>query len=94
MIANASGCSSVWGGTSTTNPYTVDNSGRGPAWGRSLFEDNAECVPLPHASELPRALAEALLLIHSLTSPPTCSIGTDWAWRSPQCSDATRCRSR
>ena len=42
MIANASGCSSVWGGTSTTNPYTVDKSGRGPAWGRSLFEDNAE----------------------------------------------------
>ena len=42
MIANASGCSSVWGGTSTTNPYTVDTSGRGPAWGRSLFEDNAE----------------------------------------------------
>ena len=42
MIANASGCSSVWGGTSTTNPYTVDESGRGPAWGRSLFEDNAE----------------------------------------------------
>jgi sulfite reductase alpha subunit-like flavoprotein/Pyruvate/2-oxoacid:ferredoxin oxidoreductase gamma subunit/ferredoxin len=42
MIANASGCSSVWGGTSTTNPYTVDKDGRGPAWGRSLFEDNAE----------------------------------------------------
>merc|ERR1719506_1658881 len=42
MIANASGCSSVWGGTSTTNPYTVDGTGRGPAWGRSLFEDNAE----------------------------------------------------
>lgn len=42
MIANASGCSSVWGGTSTTNPYTVDSTGRGPAWGRSLFEDNAE----------------------------------------------------
>ena len=42
MIANASGCSSVWGGTSTTNPYTVDQTGRGPAWGRSLFEDNAE----------------------------------------------------
>ena len=42
MIANASGCSSVWGGTSTTNPYTVDETGRGPAWGRSLFEDNAE----------------------------------------------------
>ena len=42
MIANASGCSSVWGGTSTTNPYTINSEGKGPAWGRSLFEDNAE----------------------------------------------------
>jgi len=42
VIANASGCSSVWGGTASTNPYTVDKKGRGPAWGRSLFEDNAE----------------------------------------------------
>jgi pyruvate/2-oxoacid:ferredoxin oxidoreductase beta subunit/sulfite reductase alpha subunit-like flavoprotein/Pyruvate/2-oxoacid:ferredoxin oxidoreductase delta subunit len=42
VIANASGCSSVWGGTATTNPYTVNDEGRGPAWGRSLFEDNAE----------------------------------------------------
>ena len=42
VIANASGCSSVWGGTSTTIPYTTNEEGRGPAWGRSLFEDNAE----------------------------------------------------
>ena len=42
VIANASGCSSVWGGTATTNPYTVNDEGKGPAWGRSLFEDNAE----------------------------------------------------
>ena len=42
MIANATGCSSIWGGTWGTNPYTVDAKGRGPAWGNSLFEDNAE----------------------------------------------------
>jgi len=42
VVANASGCSSVWGGTATTNPYTYNKDGRGPAWGRSLFEDNAE----------------------------------------------------
>eukprot|EP01083_Nonionella_stella_P091619 256215_1 len=43
MIANASGCSSVWGGTCTTHPYTTNKeTGHGPAWGRSLFEDNAE----------------------------------------------------
>lgn len=42
VIANASGCSTVWGGTSTTIPFTTNKDGRGPAWGRSLFEDNAE----------------------------------------------------
>ena len=42
VIANASGCSSVWGGTSTTIPFTTKSDGKGPAWGRSLFEDNAE----------------------------------------------------
>lgn len=42
VIANASGCSSVWGGTSTTIPFTTNEEGHGPAWGRSLFEDNAE----------------------------------------------------
>lgn len=42
IIANASGCSSVWGGTATTSPWVVDEKHRGPAWARSLFEDNAE----------------------------------------------------
>ena len=42
-IANATGCSSIWGGSAPATPYTVNNeSGRGPAWGNSLFEDNAE----------------------------------------------------
>ena len=42
LIANATGCSSIWGGSSPANPYTVDKRGRGPAWANSLFEDNAE----------------------------------------------------
>jgi pyruvate-ferredoxin/flavodoxin oxidoreductase len=42
MIANASGCSSVWGGSFTKVPFITDARGRGPAWARSLFEDNAE----------------------------------------------------
>ncbi|ELP83706.1 pyruvate dehydrogenase, putative [Entamoeba invadens IP1] len=42
VIANATGCSSIWGATWGTNPYTVNAEGRGPAWGNSLFEDNAE----------------------------------------------------
>ncbi len=42
MIANATGCSSIYGGNLPTTPYTVDAAGRGPAWCNSLFEDNAE----------------------------------------------------
>ena len=41
-IANATGCSSIWGGSSPSTPYTSDADGRGPAWANSLFEDNAE----------------------------------------------------
>lgn len=42
VIANATGCSSIYGGNLPTTPWTVDNEGRGPAWSNSLFEDNAE----------------------------------------------------
>ena len=41
-IANATGCSSIWGGSSPSTPYTVNKEGHGPAWANSLFEDNAE----------------------------------------------------
>ncbi|MEQ1631557.1 MAG: pyruvate:ferredoxin (flavodoxin) oxidoreductase, partial [Planctomycetota bacterium] len=42
LIANATGCSSIYGGNLPTTPYAVDRNGRGPAWANSLFEDNAE----------------------------------------------------
>ncbi|MDR1254635.1 MAG: pyruvate:ferredoxin (flavodoxin) oxidoreductase [Puniceicoccales bacterium] len=42
LIANATGCSSIYGGNLPTTPYTKDANGRGPAWANSLFEDNAE----------------------------------------------------
>ncbi|HEU4597765.1 MAG TPA: pyruvate:ferredoxin (flavodoxin) oxidoreductase [Pyrinomonadaceae bacterium] len=42
LIANATGCSSIYGGNLPTTPYTVNREGRGPAWSNSLFEDNAE----------------------------------------------------
>ena len=42
MIANATGCSSIYGGSAPTCPYTVNDEGHGPAWANSLFEDNAE----------------------------------------------------
>ena len=41
-VANATGCSSIWGGSAPSMPYTVNSKGRGPAWANSLFEDNAE----------------------------------------------------
>ncbi len=41
-IANATGCSSIWGNSSPSTPYTVNGRGQGPAWSNSLFEDNAE----------------------------------------------------
>ena len=42
LIANATGCSSIYGGNLPTTPYTTNREGRGPAWANSLFEDNAE----------------------------------------------------
>lgn len=42
FVANATGCSSIWGCSAPSTPYTVNKEGRGPAWANSLFEDNAE----------------------------------------------------
>ena len=42
QISNATGCSSIWGGSAPSMPYTTNHNGYGPAWGNSLFEDNAE----------------------------------------------------
>ena len=44
LISNATGCSSIYGGNLPTTPGAVDESGRGPTWSNSLFEDNAEVV--------------------------------------------------
>ena len=42
LVANATGCSSIYGGNLPTTPYAVNHEGRGPTWSNSLFEDNAE----------------------------------------------------
>ena len=42
VVANATGCSSIYGGSAPSTPYTVNKEGHGPAWANSLFEDNAE----------------------------------------------------
>jgi pyruvate-ferredoxin/flavodoxin oxidoreductase len=69
LIANATGCSSIYGGNLPTTPYTVNRDGRGPAWSNSLFEDNAEFgfgyrlaidKQKEHAEELVRSMATEL----------------------------------
>ncbi|MFO7299772.1 MAG: pyruvate:ferredoxin (flavodoxin) oxidoreductase, partial [Actinomycetes bacterium] len=66
VIANATGCSSIYGGNLPTTPWTTDRDGRGPAWANSLFEDNAEFglgmrLALDKAGEEARMLVLALL---------------------------------
>jgi pyruvate-ferredoxin/flavodoxin oxidoreductase len=69
LIANATGCSSIYGGNLPTTPWAVDRDGRGPAWSNSLFEDNAEFglgmrlardLQTRHARRLLEALAPAV----------------------------------
>jgi pyruvate-ferredoxin/flavodoxin oxidoreductase len=62
LIANATGCSSIYGGNLPTTPYAVDANGRGPAWSNSLFEDNAEFgLGMRVAVDVHAARARALL---------------------------------
>jgi pyruvate-ferredoxin/flavodoxin oxidoreductase len=65
LIANATGCSSIFGGNLPTTPYTKNDCGRGPAWANSLFEDNAEFglgmrLSLDHQTVTARALVAGL----------------------------------
>jgi len=60
LVANATGCSSIFGGNLPTTPWTVDSEGRGPAWANSLFEDNAEFgLGFRLASDVKAQLADA-----------------------------------
>jgi pyruvate-ferredoxin/flavodoxin oxidoreductase len=62
LIANATGCSSIYGANLPTTPWTVNREGRGPAWANSLFEDNAEFgFGIRLALDVKRRQAEALL---------------------------------
>jgi pyruvate-ferredoxin/flavodoxin oxidoreductase len=62
LIANATGCSSIYGGNLPTTPYKINRDGRGPAWANSLFEDNAEFgLGIRLAIDLQRRQAEALV---------------------------------
>ncbi|MEK7256301.1 MAG: hypothetical protein AAB316_16225, partial [Bacteroidota bacterium] len=62
MVANATGCSSIFGGNQPTTPWAVNKEGRGPAWSNSLFEDNAEFgLGMRVAGDKHLALAQELL---------------------------------
>jgi pyruvate-ferredoxin/flavodoxin oxidoreductase len=67
VIANATGCSSIYGGNLPTTPYTKNRAGRGPAWSNSLFEDNAE-FGLGMRLALDRQAAYARMLVSRLSA--------------------------
>jgi pyruvate-ferredoxin/flavodoxin oxidoreductase len=71
MIANATGCSSIYGGNLPVTPWSTNSEGRGPAWSNSLFEDNAEFgLGFRLAADKHLALARALLLALSSAVGP------------------------
>jgi pyruvate-ferredoxin/flavodoxin oxidoreductase len=74
IVANATGCSSIYGGNLPTTPWSVNPEGRGPAWANSLFEDNAE-FGLGMRLALDRQAARARMLLERLSS----AVGEDLA---------------
>ncbi len=66
MLANATGCSSIWGASAPSMPYTKNSKGHGPSWGNSLFEDNAEYglgmfIGVKHARERVAKMVKEML---------------------------------
>ncbi len=80
MIANATGCSSIWGAAAPVSPYTTNAEGQGPAWSNSLFEDNAEYgYGMFLANQTRReALAEQLEALQAFVSEVTQELISDW----------------
>ncbi len=78
LVANATGCSSIYGGNLPTTPYTTDARGRGPAWSNSLFEDNAEFgLGLRLAAD--HLMAHARGLVRALAGEIGAEVGNDVA---------------
>ena len=87
MVANATGCSSIYGGNLPTTPWTVDDDGRGPAWSNSLFEDNAEFgLGFRIAADGHAELARRRLRANSATR----SVPSSWTRSSPRPNSASR----
>lgn len=96
IIANATGCSSIWGGSAPACPYTVNRQGHGPAWASSLFEDNAEfgygmaLAVAKRQDELATAISKALEAPVSAAFKAACEgwlAGKDDAERSREYGD-------
>jgi pyruvate-ferredoxin/flavodoxin oxidoreductase len=78
LIANATGCSSIYGGNLPTTPWTYNAEGRGPAWSNSLFEDNAE-FGLGFRIALDQHIQQAIALVKELASRAGSPISMDLA---------------
>ncbi len=82
IVANATGCSSIYGGSSPTCPYTVNKQGHGPAWANSLFEDNAEFgygMNLAYKARRAALAEKAAKLAEMWAEYPECQkVLTDW----------------
>ena len=103
IVANATGCSSIYGANLPTTPWTTNREGRGPAWNNSLFEDNAEFglgmrLALDSQREHARALVTRLApdlgaeLVHAMLDEPAGDRGADrcgTAWRSASCASGS-----
>ncbi len=89
VVANATGCSSIYGGNLPTTPWAQDAAGRGPAWANSLFEDNAE-FGLGIRLSLDQRRREALALLEQLDLPEALKDGL----REPQHDEAAVQRAR
>lgn len=77
VIANATGCSSIYSGNLPTTPYTVNREGRGPAWSNSLFEDNAE-FGFGMRLAIDTQARQARMLVQGLAGPLTQAHGEGW----------------
>ena len=73
LIANATGCSSIWGANFPSNAYCTDRHGHGPAWGNSLFEDNAE-YGYGMTAAVQQRRAHLVSLAHQLSATPDCPV--------------------
>jgi pyruvate-ferredoxin/flavodoxin oxidoreductase len=89
LVANATGCSSIYGGNLPTTPWARNSAGRGPAWANSLFEDNAE-FGLGLRLSLDQKRREALDLLEQLDLPASLKEGL----REPQPDEAAVQRAR